>query len=362
MNKVEIYGEYLFLENFITGILLLLLTGRLSGEHPVKIRLFAGGLLCGMSGFLILLPIRGIASVGIRLAVSVSVTITVFGGSSLWIILKKTCLFLGFTFLSGGVAMAFLLWQQIPAISGGGTLYVQLYTYGKLLCYGILAFALTDGFVHLLQNVRMEKATKGKLKIFLNDRVFEMSAVLDTGNYLKEPLSGRPVILVDKIGAARFPDRETEEMKNRTAAIPYRAVGTDHGILLGFRSDKAIFEGRQMKGAVIGFYEGTFQEAEAIVNREVLNCGIFECERRKDEYEHEHESSGEPDSTGIYKKAGRKVLRRMGRIMDGKKARGNLLYRRKRCAPASAATCRGSEDAGGVCGGKSGCKERADRA
>ena len=55
---MEIYGEYLFLENFITGILLLLLTGRLSGEHPVKIRLFAGGLICGMSGFLILLPIQ----------------------------------------------------------------------------------------------------------------------------------------------------------------------------------------------------------------------------------------------------------------------------------------------------------------
>ena len=361
MNEVEIYGEYLFLENFITGILLLLLTGRLSGQHPGKIRLLAGGLICGMSGFLILLPIQGAASVGIRLVISIFVTITVFGGSSLRIILKKTCLFLGFTFLSGGAAMAFLLWQQIPAISGGGALYVQLYTYGRLICYGILAFVLTDGFIYLLQNVRMEKATRGRLKIFLNDQVFEMSAILDTGNYLKEPFSGRPVILVDKIGATKFPDRKTEAMKSRTAAIPYRAVGTDHGILLGFRSDKAIFEGRQIKGAVIGFYEGTFQEAEAIVNREVLNCCIFECERRKDKYEHEHESSGKPDSAGIYKKAGRKALRRMGRIMDGQTAQGNLLHRRKRCASASAATCRRSEDAGGICGGESGCQERDDR-
>lgn len=282
VKKVEIYGEYLFLENFITGILLLLLTGRLSGQRPARVRLLAGGIICGAGGFLILLPMQGIAPVGIRLAISIFITMTVFGGSSLGTILKKTCLFLGFTFLSGGAAMAFLLWQQEPAISGGGALYVQPYTYGKLFCYGTLAFALTDGFVRLLQNVRLERTVKGKLEIFLNGQVFEMQAVLDTGNYLKEPLSGRPVILVDQIGAARFPDTETEEMKSRSAVIPYRAVGTDHGILLGFRSDKAVFEGRQMEGAVIGFYEGTFQAAEAIVNREILNCNIFERERRKD--------------------------------------------------------------------------------
>lgn len=34
-----IYGEYLFIENFIAGLLLILLTGKLTGRMPAKMRI-----------------------------------------------------------------------------------------------------------------------------------------------------------------------------------------------------------------------------------------------------------------------------------------------------------------------------------
>ena len=62
-----IYGEYLFVENFIVGGLLLALTGKLTGRIPSWKRLLAGAALCGASSFIIFLPLTGALSTAIRL-------------------------------------------------------------------------------------------------------------------------------------------------------------------------------------------------------------------------------------------------------------------------------------------------------
>lgn len=97
-------------------------------------------------------------------------------------------------------------------------------------------------------------------------------ALVDSGNSLREPLTGRPVMLMDSKGAARLPVLPPE----RYAAVPYRAVGTENGILSGFRADEIEFEGRRLKGVVIAFYEGDFGGFEMLLHREVLNDDITE--------------------------------------------------------------------------------------
>ena len=44
-----IYGEYLFAENFIAGLLLILLTGKVAGYMPSAARALAAAVLCGIS-------------------------------------------------------------------------------------------------------------------------------------------------------------------------------------------------------------------------------------------------------------------------------------------------------------------------
>ena len=56
-----IYGEYLFLENFITGMLLLILTAKLLGEKIRRWRIAAAASLCGAGGFLVFVPTIGTA-------------------------------------------------------------------------------------------------------------------------------------------------------------------------------------------------------------------------------------------------------------------------------------------------------------
>ena len=279
-----IYLEYLFLENFLTGGLLLLLTSKLAGHSPSRIRLILGSVISGIGGFTIFIPAAGFGGAVIRLAAAVLICTVVFagGGSESGVkpakIVKLTLIFLALTFLSGGAAMAFTLWRQIPAVSGNGALYLEPLTYGTLICLAVPAFGLTYIFVKLVRKRQMETITRGKVCLTIKGMVYSFEALADSGNSLREPLTGRPAALIDRKGAAKLSfrpeDAETgrdETLADRLVVIPYKAVGTEKGILKGIRTDSITFREKEMKGAVLAFYDGDFGDFEVLLSREVLN-------------------------------------------------------------------------------------------
>lgn len=267
-----IYGEYLFLENCVTGWLMILLTAKLTGCRPARWRQLAGSLLGGACSFIMFAGISGCLSVSARAAVCLMITAVTFGRKD---IMRRTLLLLALTFLSGGAAMAFLLWQQTPALSAGGALYVQPLTYGKLILWGTAAFGTAFLFVRIVKGMRMDKITKGEVCLTINDEVYKFEALVDSGNSLREPLTRRPVMLIDKKGSSRLPADVTSEdsrwFAERAAAVPYRAVGTDRGFLRGFRTGDLTFEGKNIGNVIVAFYDGDFGEFEMLLNREVLN-------------------------------------------------------------------------------------------
>lgn len=279
-----IYLEYLFLENFLTGGLLLLLTSKLAGHSPSRIRLILGSVISGIGGFTIFIPAAGFGGAVIRLAAAVLICTVVFAGEGSESgvkpakIVKLTLIFLALTFLSGGAAMAFTLWRQIPAVSGNGALYLEPLTYGTLICLAVPAFGLTYIFVKLVRKRQMETITRGKVCLTIKGMVYSFEALADSGNSLREPLTGRPAALIDRKGAAKLSfrpeDAETgrdETLADRLVVIPYKAVGTEKGILKGIRTDSITFREKEMKGAVLAFYDGDFGDFEVLLSREVLN-------------------------------------------------------------------------------------------
>ena len=238
-----IYGEYLFIENFIAGLLLILLTGKLTGRMPAKMRILLAAVLCGLSGFIIFLPLNGGWSAVLRLLAGTLCAAAAFG---LREIVKTTGLFLALTFLSGGAVMALLLWRQQPAVSHQGIIYMDAVTYFRLLCFGILAF--------------------GKSYFF--------EAFVDSGNCLREPVTGKPVVLLDNRGASRLPFG-AKDMPSRYRIIPYHGVGVEAGSLEALRTDEIIFEDHKTEGAYIAFYKGRFEGFEVLMNRDFLEGGLL---------------------------------------------------------------------------------------
>lgn len=115
----------------------------------------------------------------------------------------------------------------------------------------------------------------GNLQIHLNGHKISISALLDTGNGLYEPFSGKPVCLVEnEILKACLKDKCLDL---GLRAIPYHSIGKAHGVLPGITADKLIFKNQQGKyiqsGAIVGIYPGKISrnnDIHAIVHPDIL--------------------------------------------------------------------------------------------
>ena len=110
-----------------------------------------------------------------------------------------------------------------------------------------------------------------RLCLELADRQVRCTALRDNGNTLRDPVSGRSVMVADWHLARRLlglPDLTRERFASpwalmealhrrapelRTRLIPYGAVGTDSGLLLAVRLDGARINGRPAATRLLAF-------------------------------------------------------------------------------------------------------------
>lgn len=270
-----IYGEFLFLENFITGLLLLILTAVLTSKGVSKLRIFVGAILCGAASFEIFLAAVGPAAIAFRAAAALLIVYIGLGAESIKALLCETLLFLALTLISGGAVMALMLWQQVPSLSGTGVFYIPPVTYLRLLCFGIIAFGFSYKVVCIIKDLRLKNLLCGTAEVSIGGETLSFSAMIDSGNYLKEPISGRPVVLIGTKAAQKLKMFIGDE---RYVIIPFSGAGVRKGILEGIRSDCVNFRGNEVKSVVLAFYDGEFEDSEMILGRDFLDRGISDSE------------------------------------------------------------------------------------
>ena len=137
-----------------------------------------------------------------------------------------------YAFAFGGV-MKFLF-STVPFLKGrqGGIWYI--------LGAGMLGYQAVSWWIGQTGKNRPADLYKVKLRGRLNE--IELNALLDTGNSLREPISGRPVSVVEEecfqklLGA-----KEPEKLR----AIPYHSVGKSNGIMEGYEIPEIIIKGRE---------------------------------------------------------------------------------------------------------------------
>lgn len=307
---MTVYAEYLFLENFTAGLILLYLTARLSGTAAGILRLAAGAAASGMSCFLIFLPLNTMEAVLVRAAAAAVICAAALGTDRL---LKKTALFFILSFLTGGAAMAFFLWQQIPVLAGNGVLYLDAMTWPSVVLCGAPALALAAWFVQMIRTKRRTDWTYGTAELELDGQKATLRAYVDSGNSLIDPVSGRPVILADSAAREKLPFRR-EDYPQRFVSVPYRAVGVDCGILDGLRLDCMCFGGKEYYNIILAYFEGTFGEFEVLLNRNILEGGLAD----DDSY-----------TCGRSEKPGGEILQETARTAEEKRSAGPVLHRGK---------------------------------
>ena len=260
---VVLYADELFLENLVIDYILLIVTARLTGVPAKRWRALLAAVLGGTYGLLAAVSgAQVLTGVVFKLAVGVLMVLIVFGGAERFL---RVCLvFFGVSAAFAGAVMASTMFRGGPpgALFGGVSL-------------GVLAgaFALSFAMFTLAFRSITRHRVAGEIvpmTIAQGDREVRITALVDTGNGLMDPIHGQPVTvcalealrpLFDP-GTLRIlrehPDAATalERLTNRPGVpafflIPFRAVGTRGGVLLAFRPGSIRCRGRLITGGVV---------------------------------------------------------------------------------------------------------------
>lgn len=245
-----IYVDTLFLINMVIDYLLLLASARIAGEPLYRIRFAFGAVLGGGYAVALFLPGMGFLYHPLcRLAVAVFMVLIAFSRSRR--LLRQILIFFALACgFGGGVLAAGILGGQTLTF-GNGVFYsaidLKIVLVSAAVCYGVLSLVFQKWGRHSVQRGEIEQVRIGIL-----DKEISLSALIDTGNTLSDPVSGQPVWVMegrclryllpevdehavqDPAGAM---ERLNQIWPGRFRLLPYRTVGVDCGLLLAVRMD-----------------------------------------------------------------------------------------------------------------------------
>ena len=268
-----IYVDTLFLLNAIVDYLLLLCSARLAGERLSRLRFALGALLGGLYAVALFLPGFGFLGRPLcRLSAAVLMVLTAFGGCRR--LLRQVVIFFLLSCAFGGGVLAIGLLGGRGLSLGGGVLYSSMDLKIVLLsaagCYAVITLIFRGAGRHTTASRELLPA-----RLSLRERQVELTALVDTGNTLADPLSDARVMVAEweavrPLFSGRIP-LEENALREPTACVqvlgavlgpgrvrllPYRAVGVQAGMLAALRMDSALIGGRKAERVLVALCPG----------------------------------------------------------------------------------------------------------
>lgn len=271
-----IYGEYLFLENFITGIVITHFTGKIAGYRMKRYRTLLSGIGCGIYAFVLFTDFAGLPALAGKIGFALGISWLAYGNKSAKSIFQGGILFFLVTVFYGGIALAILSsfgWQGITAAAG---VYMPAVTYLTVSAAASAAALVLQFAANLLRTKRQRERTRAEVILRIGDKTWPAKGLVDSGNLLHEPLSGRPVAVVSR---ALMDEVQGENGGDpaRFAAVPFRSVGVKKGILTGYRIDELTALGVSVKKPVLAVWEdGGFLADEEETRQILLPAALME--------------------------------------------------------------------------------------
>lgn len=244
-------GVYLLIVvgiNFLVNLLLLIGLCRLDGAVLTPGRAaMASGLGAFLSGLSLTKSFRFVGLLPFRVVSLACVTLIAFGCVPGW--QRRCCVYLMLSLALSGAAEAL----------GSGGAWTLAASAGLVLLLG------SSGFFREAGNAFVP------VEIGTPDGIVKFSALRDTGNTLRDPVSGEPVTVVGGKTARLLSGLTASQLADPVSAmaalkrqdlrlIPYRTVGKASGMLLAKRFNDVRIGGRRGSGIIAFAAEGLDEE------------------------------------------------------------------------------------------------------
>ena len=275
---MTIYIDVVILENLVMNYIILYATGIVTKSKINHIRIIIASLIGAIYAVIeYWSKITIYSNITIKLILSIIIIYVAFNPQNIKKMCKDLLLLYLTTFTFGGAA-TYLIYVVKPqnVIIKNGT-YVGSYILKIVFLGGILGSIIIITAFKIVKNKLSKKDMYCKIKIELNGKELILNTMIDTGNMLKEPISGLPVVVIEHtklyniipkeilnnietiLGGDfdKIPKHIKEQYMSKLKVIPFASLGKQNGMLLGIKTEKIeIMEETNKKNreAIIGIY------------------------------------------------------------------------------------------------------------
>lgn len=302
---MTIYLDVILLENLCMNYIILFATGLINRVKIKAWKLFVASLIGGVYSILsFALVLEIYTNFLFKVILSAVMVYISFHPQNVKQLFKELIIFYLVSFAFGGCAFALLYFIKPQDILARNGVLTGTYPIKIALLGGIVGFVIVNIAFKVVKGKLSKKDMFCNVSIFINGKEKQIKAFIDTGNLLKDPISGIPVIVVEVSELEEMIPKEIvenlneilqgkdtkvlteipEDYKLKFRIIPFSSLGKQNGLLLGFIADKVIINLEETKSElsniIIGIYEKNLTKNglyTGLVGIDIIErCGEYE--------------------------------------------------------------------------------------
>lgn len=269
-----IYADVLFFINLVFDYMALILLGKVMKLRIKQWRVTLGSTV-GAAGTVVVFCLD-IKHIFPKAAIAFLMILCAYGRMGKKILSVFSAFLLMLAAISGVTAAIISVFSTgTDSIIKNGIVYFDIS--GKLLF--VILLAAYPIICMLAKSIKSRRPGRFYLTtIELANRSVSLTALFDSGNILKEPITGKPVVVAEwsKVKAlfdepVDF-DRLAEKMEEyRLWIIPYKALGKNNGKIFAFLADRIRIDEQITERVFVGITSGTLTgEYQALLNADLL--------------------------------------------------------------------------------------------
>ena len=236
-DHVIIYGDILIAENMVIGGVIMYITAEIHRRwHPDRFficRFAAGCVMCGLFSLTVFMHAGVPAKMTAEACFALLLCLAVFGKHKLAVV---STTFVLVTYFMGGFTMGLLLLTENSGVYTGTGIYTGDMKAGMLALFTALFTVTAKQAVILVRRKRFSEEHVFDVELIIGEMSIRTSGFVDTGNQLKDPVSGKPVAVADSSVWKKLSEAGAMTGE-RMCLIPYETVDGS-GLMYGVRSDR----------------------------------------------------------------------------------------------------------------------------
>lgn len=276
---MTVYIDIIFIENLIINYIILYATGIISKSKIKHTRLIIASIIGATYSIIYyILKIQIYSNFLLKIILSAIMIYIAYNSKNFKTLGKKLILFYLVSFVFAGAALGIIYMVNSQNVTIQNGVLVGSYTIKTILIGIIVAFIIIIIGFNIVRTRISRKDLICNIDIKINGKSIKTKAMIDTGNFLKEPITNIPVAVVehtllydvipkeilnnmDKILGGDLeilPEHIQKEYVSKLKVIPFSSLGKQNGMLLGIKADKLIVQNEDgnkiIDKVIIGIY------------------------------------------------------------------------------------------------------------